>query len=301
MKRKNIVTKLISEGFSEKTLAGMTDKQLGIMISRVLPEQYVQPPVNVSKTDVNTITQLKQQKKPFATYEGEVKEMEGPKLGTEPKDTEGKEATIKKLKFKIEHEKDKGKVEDAKKLLAKLTGNPKKHNTDLNERHGGKSPTGSKTRTPKTDAGGKPKNDEKKEKTFADQRWNAPRRKGKMNEVQKLVDKIVESNIYPFTSKNEIMELIQSKMNEQVETMNPMPKTKPTIGHNGIPEFMTYDEIVNAGAAEPATAPPVTKPGTKPGTRPGTTPTKRPNPYQPGPGINPAPKATVKEHKTSKK
>ena len=68
MKRKNIVTKLISEGFSEKTLAGMTDKQLGIMISRVLPEQYVQPPVNVSKTDVNTITQLKQQKKPFATY-----------------------------------------------------------------------------------------------------------------------------------------------------------------------------------------------------------------------------------------
>jgi len=267
MKRKDIVAKLMTEGFSEKTLAGMTDKQLGIMISRVLPEQYnptgTQSPVNVSKTDVNSITQLKQQKKPFATYEGEVKEMEGPKLGTEPKKLTDKEDAIKRLKFKIKHDKDNGKVEDFKKLLAKLT---KEKEHELNERHGGKSPTGAKTHTPKTDAGGKPKddNDDEKSKSFADQRWNAPRRKGKLKE---WVNKLVVNKIYPSTSKNEIMELIHIKLTEQ------KPQEHP---HTAEPDI----------EVEPDKK---TKPDVDPD-----------DPFRdPHPGINPNPKAKKKHHKIS--
>ena len=273
MKRKDIVAKLMTEGFSEKTLAGMTDKQLVILRSKILPEQYntgVQPPVNVSKTDVSTITQLKQQKKPFATYESEVKEIQDPKLGTKSRDTEGKEATIKKLKFKIEHEENKGKVEDAKKLLAKLTGDSKKHNTDLNERHGGKSSTGAKSHTPKTDAGGKPKddNDDEKSKSFADQRWNAPRRKGKLKE---WVNKLVVNKIYPSTSKSEIMELIHIKLTEQ------KPQEHPRITDPDIEDEPTKE-----------------KPGKgKPGVDPD-------DPFRdPHPGINPNPKAKKKHHKIS--
>jgi hypothetical protein len=231
MKRKDIVTKLISEGISERTLSGMTDKQLEIMISRLLPEQVVTPgsKVMISKTSPTAqkdIDIAKKQKKTIETYEQELK-------GTEPKkDTSTKDATIKKLKFTIEHSKDKSKVEDAKKLLAKMS--------------------------------------EKKD-------------------VKEWVNKLVESKVYPFTSKDDIMNLIHKKINEQTETMAP-----PTSKTSKIPEFLTYDQIVNSGAAEPMTAPPVTKPGTKPVTKPGTTPTKRPNPYQPGPGINPAPKAIKK-------
>ena len=269
MKRKDIVAKLMTEGFSEKTLAGMTDKQLVILKSKILPEQYnptgSQSPVNVSKTDVNAITQLKQQKKPFATYEGEIKELEGPKLGTEPKSTDDKEAVIKRLKFKIKHDKDKGKVSDAKKLLAKLT---KEKEHDLNERHGGKSPTGVKIHTPKTDdvGRGKPKddNDDEKSKSFADQRWNAPRRKGKLKE---WVNKLVVNKIYPSTSKSEIMELIHIKLTEQ------KPQEHP---HTAEPDI----EV---------------EPGKK--TKPDVDPD---DPFRdPHPGINPNPKAKKKRHKIS--
>jgi hypothetical protein len=67
------------------------------------------------------------------------------------------------------------------------------------------------------------------------------------------------------------------------------PKVKK--GHNGVPEFMSYDSIV--AAAEPTTKPAPTKePGTK------TPPKKDPRktPFQPGPGPNPKPKA-LKETK----
>ena len=103
------------------------------------------------------------------------------------------------------------------------------------------------------------------------------------SESQEWVNKLVENNYHSLTTKNEIMELIQSKLNES-ETLVPMPK-KGKKGHNGVPEFMTYDSIKSS---EPTVAP--TKPVTKPTTTPNTTP-KPKTPYQPGPGVNPKPKA----------
>jgi len=117
-----------------------------------------------------------------------------------------------------------------------------------------------------------------------------------VKEIKNWVKGLVENKeFHSFTSKNEIMELIQSKLNES-ETMTHQFGPKVKKGHNGIPEFMTYDAITSA---EPKTAPSKPAPSTKPGTRP--TPTRREDPrktpFQPGPGPNPKPKAKIAEEK----
>ncbi len=113
-------------------------------------------------------------------------------------------------------------------------------------------------------------------------------------EIKNWVKNLVENKeFHSFTSKNEIMELIETKINETHMGVEHGPKVKK--GHNGIPEFMSYDAIVTAAEpkTEPTTKPTPTKdPGTK------TPPKKDPRktPFQPGPGPNPKPKA-LKETK----
>lgn len=103
--------------------------------------------------------------------------------------------------------------------------------------------------------------------------------------IKEWVSSVTSKNFHSFTSKNEIMEMIQVKLQEQ-EVGSKVKK-----GHNGIPEFMSYDVISNTETvdAEPTTKPAPTKPKTNPGIKPKT-------PYQPGPGKNPKPKA-LKEDK----
>ena len=121
-------------------------------------------------------------------------------------------------------------------------------------------------------------------------------KKEDVKEIKNWVKGLVENKeFHSFTSKNEIMELIQTKLTES-ETMTHEFGPKVKKGHNGIPEFMTYDAITSA---EPKTAPSKPAPSTKPGTRP--TPTRREDPrktpFQPGPGPNPKPKAKIAEEK----
>lgn len=110
-------------------------------------------------------------------------------------------------------------------------------------------------------------------------------KKGKKFEIKNWVKQVTNENFHSFTSKNEIMEMIQFKLKEQ-EVGSKVKK-----GHNGIPEFMSYDVISGTETidAEPTTKPAPVKPKTNPGTKPRT-------PYQPGPGKNPKPKA-LKETK----
>ena len=119
-------------------------------------------------------------------------------------------------------------------------------------------------------------------------------------QTKKWVKNLVENKYFHnFTSKNEIMQLIKTKLNES-ETLPHEFGPKVNKGHNGIPEFMTYDAIVKS--AEPATAPskPKTSPGTKPGTKPGTNPNPKPkHPYGPDPGENPEPKASMGEEENA--
>ena len=123
-------------------------------------------------------------------------------------------------------------------------------------------------------------------------------KKEDVKEIKNWVKGLVENKeFHSFTSKNEIMELIQTKLTESNTMIQHGPKVKK--GHNGIPEFMSYDAIVDA---EPKTAPSKPAPSTKPGTRP--TPTRREDPrktpFQPGPGPNPKPKAKIAEEKKVK-
>jgi len=98
-------------------------------------------------------------------------------------------------------------------------------------------------------------------------------------EIKNWVETLAEENFHSFTSKNEIMELISMKLNEsEVHQYGPNVKT----GHNGLPEFMTYDAIV---ANDTKIAP------SKPKVDPGTKPSKPKTPFQPGPKVNPNPKA----------
>ena len=121
-------------------------------------------------------------------------------------------------------------------------------------------------------------------------------KKEDVKEIKNWVKGLVENKeFHSFTSKNEIMELIQTKLTES-DTMTHQFGPKVKKGHNGIPEFMSYDAIVSA---EPKTAPSKPAPQTKPGTKP--TPTRREDPrktpFQPGPGENPKPKAKIAEEK----
>lgn len=114
--------------------------------------------------------------------------------------------------------------------------------------------------------------------------------KNKKNEMKEWLQTVAESNFHSFTSKGEIMELIQTKMD-----VNVGPKVKK--GHNGIPEFMSYDSISKTEVKEQGTT---TKPKTIPTTKPTTRP-KPKTPYQPGPGTNPKPKALKETKKNANK
>jgi hypothetical protein len=141
--------------------------------------------------------------------------------------------------------------------------------------------------TPKVKSSKDKKNPKKEDKT---KKINS-KKEDKVNETKKWIKTLAENSFHSFTSKGEIMELIQTKVSD-VEVGSKVKK-----GHNGIPEFMTYDSIVTAA-----------EPKEKPQTRPTETPTKDPGtkqppkkdprktPFQPGPGPNPKPKA-LKETK----
>lgn len=193
MKRKDIIGKLISEGFSEKTLSRMGDRELLVLAKTVLKEETVMVSKN-SPTAATDIENAKKQNKTIETYEEE----------------------------SIEEKED--------------------------------------------------------------EEWSHVQ---KENEVESWVLNLAEEKFSTFTRKSEIMEIIGTKVKE---TLSPMPSTKARKGHNGVPEFMSYDSIVSS---QPSPAQPDIDTPTKPGTP--EKPSKPKTPYEPGPGTNPKPKAMGEE------
>lgn len=209
--RKDIVKKLISEGFNRNTLIMMSDNELKTLCKTLFNES-VMVKAN-APTAAADIANAKKQGKTIETYES--KEDVCPICGM-------KECTCK----------------------------DKKH--------------GKKTKNVKG----------KKENT----------------EITEWVLSLAESKFTKFTSKKDIMGIINEKV---METSTPMPR-KAKIGHNGVPEFMTYDSIVGNN---PSTAPSPSQPEVSPDAPPREKPNKPKTPYQPGPGTNPKPKALAEKKK----
>jgi hypothetical protein len=244
MKRNEIVGSLLKEGFSEKTLSKLTDKQINNLAERILGEETVMIPKN-SPTFQKDLDTAKKAKKTIETYEEEMKGGTKKKKPSSGLSKEKKSEIVKKAK-KGEDIGKKGK--GFEKIVKKA------------KESGAKDP----------------------EAVAGSVMWKNVKRKNVKEdlEVKEWVRRLAESKYHTFTSKNEIMELIQTKLTESEVATQHGPNVKK--GHNGIPEFMTYDSI--ATAAEPTTKPAPTKPKVNPGTKPKT-------PYNPGPGKNPKPKA----------
>jgi len=244
MKRNEIVKSLLKEGFSEKTLLNFSDKQLNDLAVRI----FLGEMLNIPQGDKAAIEAAKKNKQPFMTFEGEV----GEELkGNQKKIDANKNGKIDPEDFKLlRSKKDSKKTE--KKEVKELVGNQKK--IDAN------------------------KNNKIDPEDFKLLRSKKDSKKSEKKEVKEWVNRLAENNFHSFTSKNEIMELIKTKINE-VEVG---PNVKK--GHNGIPEFMSYEAI---------TKPAPTKPKVDPGTKPRT-------PYSPKPGEKSKPKA-LKEKKDANK
>jgi glutamyl/glutaminyl-tRNA synthetase len=240
MKRNEIVKSLLKEGFSEKTLLNFSDKQLIELSERIFFEEVGN--VVMSKSTANPQDILKM------TNQGLNVELKEKKLiGNQKKIDANKNGKIDSEDFKLLKSKKSGKME-----VKELVGNQKKIDANKNG---------------KIDV-----EDFKLLKSKKDSK------KSEKKEVKEWVNNLAESNFHSFTSKNEIMELIKTKINE-VEVG---PNVKK--GHNGIPEFMSYEAI---------TKPAPTKPKVDPGTKPRT-------PYSPKPGEKSKPKA-LKEKKDANK
>jgi hypothetical protein len=378
MKRDVIVSQLIKEGFSEKTLVRFSDKQLSDLHERIVidadklkTDQKLKDLANDPNTEVEVEEELKGKQKnidknhngeidaeDFAILnkekKGEAKEdvneadmgltVKGSKSssssvfgGTPKKSSSPKKKSTPKKKEEDETEEGKDSLHDIihgaikDKLKGDLGREPEQH--EVEEEHQ-KYVDGCKTEgdEPKKEDGDKKfpfkkkkeedveegdYHNERSEKALEKSKKDFPQlknikkcdecgkveskckcKKEDVKEVKNWVKGLVENKeFHSFTSKNEIMELIQTKLTESNTMIQHGPKVKK--GHNGIPEFMSYDAIVDA---EPKTAPSKPAPSTKPGTRP--TPTRREDPrktpFQPGPGPNPKPKAKMAEEKKVK-
>lgn len=216
MKRNEIITSLLKEGFSEKTLVNFNDKQLLELASRILSESDVM----ISKKDPQAsekINAAKQKNQSIETYEEEVDEE---LKGNQKKIDKNKNGKIDAEDFKLLNKSKK------KNSMSELTIFPPKKNKGLKE-----------------------------------------------------------SNYHSFTSKSEIMELINIKLNE----MEVGPNVRK--GHNGVPEFMSWDAISNSEMGDTITKPSPTKPKVDPDTKPRT-------PYSPKPGEKSKPKALKEKNGT---
>jgi len=278
MKRSTLVEKLIKEGMSEKTLVRFTDKQLLELSERMLGEADIM----ISKKDPTApqkIADAKKKNQSIETYEDEMKEE---LKGGQKKLDKNHNGKIDAQDFKIL----KGQKKEVKEAFRPKSDRDvsrkdwKHFNADGEELKN----------EPRMKGGYSIDKEGKRHEARVNQEVK------KSSEVKEWVEKLVENKYHSFTSKNEIMELISVKLNESDTMVQHGPKVKK--GHNGVPEFMSYDSIVDA--AEPKTAP-TTKPAPtkEPGTKPTPNKDPRKTPFRPGPGPNPKPKA-LKETKKSK-
>lgn len=298
MKRQDNVNKLLKEGFSKETLVNFSDKQLDKLVS-MLSET-----LNIQKDDKLAIDKAKKEKKEFDTYEGDVNEKKSKISKTDAKKIIKKGADVKNMGDPVAWQKKERKERDIDESKPSAGLSKKKKSAIVKKAKKG-GDIGKKGKNFKEVEANAKKSGAKDPKAVAaaamwkkaakqsNESWEHPVtpkfvKKQHINKgfevvgkkdkaaIMEWVNELANKKYTSLTLKKEIMEMVTTKVNEEGKKL----RRKQTA----IPNFMTYDEIKASGAAEPAVKPkePVTKPGTTP---------KRRTPYQPGPGINPRPKA----------
>ena len=219
MKRTDLIKKLINEGFSEKTLVSLSDKQINMLSVRILKEddsltikqddlKKINPTNIVNKT-VRIVPESEISecgKKSYVKEEGQVDE-----CGSKPKSLDEKtkpsEGLTKKQKSGIVKKAKKGEDVGKKgKGFEKVVKSAKK--------------SGAKN----------------SKAVAAAAMWkNVPRNESvEKSQITEWLENLVENQYYSVTTKNEIMELVQTKLKEQllaepdIETPVKEPKTRPS-------------------------------------------------------------------------
>jgi hypothetical protein len=296
MKRQDIITKLINEGFSQKTLINLNDKQLHMLAERILSEQYAvtsnTPSVlNIPKEKTQDIASAKTRKQTFATYESEMKEQ---KLGAEKKEKSEKEKVLQRIHNKIESKMKKG---DCIKSEVELLKRMKKDVPEKLEKYIKSKEKNLKKEVAEQDAKISKLPEESTQKPTTKPISNIPVVDGNNKKLKTWVNKLVESRY--FTSKNEIMNLIQVKLNEQKTAPRPAEPEKEIETDPGMPDYDPDQD--NPFKVQPgikinpkASNEPETKPIVDPDIKTDNEP-EEDNPFkvQPGVKINPKAKTEV--------
>jgi len=289
MKRKDIIEKLLFEGFSEKTLSRLSDGQLTTLAKTVLSEEDVM----ISKKDpqlAQKVDKAKKSNQTIVTYEEEMKEDEtkipnkdeiASKLDSIRRGAK-RDNMIKQGAYDGRFSEKT--IRDKKKEESKYSARGKK-SYELDEEDS-KKMSMSWFKTEMEKKLGRKVTDEEVKACIKKMIETSNAKKRSMNE---WVMGLTESKFSQFTSKSDILSIITEKI---TETASPMPMTKARKGHNGVPEFMTYDSIVG-NRPETKPAPPEVIPDAPPTEKP----SKPKTPYEPGPGKDPKPKALREEKK----
>jgi len=277
MKINNKALELIEKGLSANTVGKLTESQINILHSKLVSEVTM-----VSKDDINTITTLKNQKKPFEVYEkdGEVKETETDDVTDQNalgaialQDLTGQEAPHmandmgcdgmdddscndrKMMGMSEEKKKEQNPWAICTAQLGKEFGTRERHMWSAKEKN-------------------------KYERCVKDVKKSLKEGKNPVSLfLETEIMKIVERNLLPRITKGDLLKYLSEAPTEAPPKPITKPDTKPTTrpahpGKNPRP-----GEQIDPKAGEPTTAPtkPITKPDTKPRTRPAH-PGKNPRP-----------------------
>jgi hypothetical protein len=266
MKVNKKALELIDKGLSSKTVSKLTESQINVLHKKLFVEETM-----VSKTDAETISKLKSEKKPFQVYEKELDEEEEVTLDPN-KDTETQDP------HQIGPSSDDGFGDETDGM-------------GMMEEKDGPNPWA----ICHSQVG--PKKSRKWERCVREVKKQLKEGKNPVSLfLETQIEKIVEKHIPPRITKGDLMKVISESEPTTAPTKpKTKPKTNPTTrpshpGKNPNPGENPAPKAKKGETKEqsaPTTKPAPTKPGTKPDTRPRPShPGKNPNP-----GENPAPKA----------
>jgi hypothetical protein len=266
MKVNKKALELIDKGLSSKTVSKLTESQINVLHKKLFVEETM-----VSKTDAETISKLKSEKKPFQVYEKELEEEEEVTLDPN-KDTETQDP------HQIGPSSDDGFGDETDGM-------------GMMEEKDGPNPWA----ICHSQVG--PKKSRKWERCVREVKKQLKEGKNPVSLfLETQIEKIVEKHIPPRITKGDLMKVISESEPTTAPTKpKTKPKTNPTKrpshpGKNPNPGENPTPKAKKGETKEqsaPTTKPAPTKPGTKPDTRPRPShPGKNPNP-----GENPAPKA----------